>query len=62
MQIEQEKQNALIKQMNALKEIKENERFRKELYEKDLKRKNEYEEADKNRKKKINELKKIKEK
>jgi hypothetical protein len=30
MKIEQEKQNALIKQMNALKEIKENERFRKE--------------------------------
>jgi hypothetical protein len=58
MQIEQEKQNALIKQMNALKEIKENERFRKELYEQDLKRKIEYEEADKNRKKKINELKK----
>ena len=58
MQIEQEKQSALFKQMNNLRELKDNEKFRKELYEQDLKRKIEYEEADKNRKKKINELKK----
>ena len=58
MQIEQEKQSALFKQMNDLRELKDNEKFRKELYEQDLKRKIEYEEADKNRKKKINELKK----
>ena len=43
--------------MNELKEKKDNERYLRELSAQDLKRKIEYEEADKIRKKKVNELK-----
>ena len=47
----------LVKKMNELKEKKDNERYLRELSAQDLKRKIEYEEADKIRQKKVNDLK-----